>query len=144
MKEVWVKIGLTGADPQLGTLQGRLTEESFDQAIITLDVFTSFNKAIEKQSPVKLFDPIIFRAQRTTNNEVLLGALPLAETMPVIEDNFIILNPANILWWASLEETEDWKRVVTTAIHHIELASGGEDLDGLDSISNSKGPKLVK
>lgn len=121
-EEIWIKIGLVGTDPQLGTLQGRINSESFGNVVID-DPVDRLNKAITQHTPIKLFDPIIFRAQRQ-GNEIMLGALALSKSMPVIEGSWLFLNPTNILWWAPLEETENWKDVVASTIHGIELAGG--------------------
>jgi hypothetical protein len=152
-KEIWIKIGLPGADPQLGTLQGRICDESvmyrdgfdIDPAIgTTRSLEWALDEAIKHQRPIKLFDPIIFRAQRDQQGNVLLGALNLVESMPNIEGKHITLNPANILWWAQLEDTENWKNVVASTIHHIEITGGNVDFDDPQGPACPKGPRLVR
>lgn len=140
-KEIWIKIGLPGADPQLGTLQGRVCQESFREFDFEDDLLGNLDQALTGRVPFKLFDPIIFRAQRDQQGNVLLGALNLSESMPTIEGKFLNMNPANMLWWAQIEETENWKNVVASAIHHIEIASGG---DVPDLEVPKAGPRLVR
>jgi hypothetical protein len=151
-EDIWVKIGLPGADPQLGTLQGRICDESITyRDSFDLDPVVGYTKSFEwalddaiyHQKPIRLFDPIIFRAQRDQQGNVLLGALNLVESMPNIEGKYITLNPSNILWWAKLEETENWKNVVASTIHHIEIT--GSDVDfGSPQDPKGPGPRLVK
>jgi hypothetical protein len=146
-KEIWIKIGLPGADPQLGTLQGRVSQESFtNDTVCEFDPVERLNDAVQNHKPVKLFDPIVFRAQRDQQGNVLLGALNLVESMPTIDGKFININPANVLWWAQLEDTENWKNVVASTIHHIEITGGNVDFDGPQGPAYPKGPgpRLVR
>jgi len=125
MQEIWIKIGLVGADPQLGTLQGRVTTESFfDPTYTGFDLHELINRAIHERSPFKLFDPIIFRAQRQTSGDIMLGALSLAQSMPAIEGKHLNINPANIMWWAPLGKNSDWEQVVISTLTGLDLASG--------------------
>jgi hypothetical protein len=141
--EIWIKIGLPGADPQLGTLQGRINKESFSKNTHLNDLTVSLNQAITDNLPIKLFDPIVFRAQKDPQTgNIMLGALSLTDSMPDIQDNFFYLNPSNIMWWAPLQETENWKNVVASTIHRIEIA-GGNALPEFD-IPTPKGPRLVR
>lgn len=130
-KELWIKIGLVGADPQFGTLQGRVVLESFPTTLLLEngnsedDLGLLINDAIHLKVPFKLFDPIIFRTQRTADG-LALGAAALAKSMPVIEGDFVTINPSLILWWAALVEDDNWNRVVASTISGIDLAGGGD------------------
>lgn len=140
--EMWIKIGLPGADPQLGTLQGRVSKESFKEGSADRDLSLALDSAMESGTPFKLFDPIIFRAQKDpSTGNIMLGALALADSMPDIEGNCLRMNPTNILWWAILQDTENWKNVVASTIHRIEIA--GNSIPDFD-MPTSKGPRLVK
>lgn len=129
MKDIWVKIGLVGADPQLGTLQGRVDltsfENSTDKENYTADeIRVLLNQAIHSRIPFRLFDPIIFRAQRQQSGDIMLGALPLATTMPVIESKYLYVNPSNIMWWAFIGQSADWDQVVASTLTGLDLAGG--------------------
>ena len=142
-EEIWIKIGLPGADPQLGTLQGCINKESFSKNTSLNDLIATLNQAIADRLPIKLFDPIVFRAQKDPQTgNIMLGALALSSTMPEIEGNYLFLNPANIMWWAPLQETENWRNVVASTIHHIEIAGGNLPADF--DMPMPKGPRIIK
>lgn len=143
--ELWIKIGLVGADPQLGTLQGRISiDESFSETVScdenegTEDIENRVDSCIHLNIPFKLFDPIIFRAHRGPNGETLLGAAALAKSMPPISTDYLTINPANIMWWAPIKESRDWDQVVASTISGLDLAGGGEL-----SIEMPEGPGFV-
>ena len=129
--EAWIKIGLVGADPQLGTLQGRVSiDESFSEVLNVEDAVENVEDAIDScihlNVPFKLFDPIIFRAQQGPGGQMMLGAAALTKSMPPVTSDYLTINPANMVWWASIEESQDWQQVVVSTISGLDLAGDGE------------------
>jgi len=146
MNELWIKIGLVGADPMVGTLQGRVdVEASFSEQVMLdeddLDIESLIDSCIHLNIPFKLFDPIILRMQRDENNQPALGAAPLTSSMPPIATDYLTMNPSSLMWWAPVEDSQMWQQVVASTISGLDLAGGG-DLD-LELPNMPQGPRLV-
>lgn len=145
--ELWIKIGLMGGDPMLGTLQGRVdVDESFSEQVSLdqddNDVESLLDSCIHLNVPFKLFDPIILRiSQDRQTGEALLGAAPVSSAMPPIATKHLTMNPATIMWWAPIEDSQEWQQIVASTISGLNLAGGG-DLD-IEMPSVPKGPRLV-
>jgi hypothetical protein len=144
--ELWIKIGLIGADPQLGTLQGRVNiDESFSEQVSLddkdCDVEALLDSCIHLNVPFKLFDPIIFRAQRNQAGDMLLGAAALTKSMPPVSTDYLTVNPSNLLWWAPIEESQEWNQLIASVISGLDLAGSGDLSIEMPDIP--KGPRLV-
>jgi hypothetical protein len=141
-QEMWIKIGLIGSNFIVDTLQGRIGLESFGNihTVGDIDLTARLNDGVESGKSFKLFDPI--KLQLTAQG---IGATAIAKAhkdastpLPVSTD-YININPRAIAWWAPLEKSEDWTRIVSGTIHGIEVAS-----DVPPDIQGSFGPRLVR
>jgi len=145
-QEMWIKIGLIGSNFIIDTLQGRITMDSFGGIQVVGDdkdvsaIADLLNDRIESGRPFRLYDPI--KLQLTQQG---IGATALAKahkdaSMPLpVSTDYINMNPGAVAWWASLEESEDWTRIVSGTIHGIEVASGMPP-----DVQGSFGPRLVR
>lgn len=137
--EKWIKLGLVAADPQYGTLQGKITEESFDprDGVKADSLESQFKSAINHGDAFELFDPIIFSIARTEEGPAI-GTIALAKdsdaTIVSTIGDSIMVNSRNILLWSWIDETdEQWQQIVATTISGIDIARGG-NLDLGDDI----------
>ncbi len=134
--EKWVKLGLVAADPQFGTLQGKITDDSFltnalEEKIVGLE--QKLITTIDRGTPFELFDPIIFKIAQTPEGMPAIGTVALAKdteaTVVATDGDSIMMNPRNILWWAWIDDDNDqWRQIVATTISGIDIATGS-DLD---------------
>lgn len=146
--ELWIKIGLVGGDPMLGTLQGRVDlDESFSEHVLLeesedSDLESLIDSCIHMNVPFKLFNPIILRVQRDpTTGEAGLAAAQVTSALPPVATDYLTINPANVMWWALVEDSQEWRQIVGSTIHGLNLAGGG-DLD-IEIPNMPKGPRLV-
>jgi len=137
-QEMWIKIGLIGSNFIVDTLQGRVTAESFNGNTTSVD--GQLNDAVESGRPFKLFDPIKLQlTQQGVGATAIAKAHKDASTPLPVSTDYININPKAIAWWAPLEESEDWTRIVSGTIHGIEVAS-----DVPPDVQGSFGPRLVR
>ncbi len=129
--ELWVKIVLPGMDAIRSSLQGRVTEESFDLNSLVFDrpltLEEALNKTVAVGLPFKLFDPIQL-LPHVMNGQIGTVTLPLIQALePAVSTNYIWVSGAQIQWWAPLENDSKWQAVVSQTIHGIAIA-GSEDM----------------
>ncbi len=131
--EKWVKLGLVAADPQFGTLQGKITDESFDafgEAVKAGNLEQKLKKTTAAGGVFELFDPIILKMARTQDGMPALGTVALVKDddtalIPTLGDS-ILINSKNVLWWAWIDENDQqWQQIVASTISGIDIAPGG-------------------
>lgn len=128
--EKWVKLGLIAADPQFGTLQGKITEESFGRETkISCSIEQYFRAMVDSGSTFELFDPIILKMGRTQDGTPALGTAALVKDDDVLiptEGDSIMINSKSVLWYAWIDENDQqWQQIVATTISGIDIAPGG-------------------
>lgn len=128
-KDFWIKIILPGMDAVLGSLQGRITTDSFPNTSRGIALDECLNKAIEEGSSFKLYDPIQLRPHTTEQGQVGTMTIPLIQALaPTVQTEYIWVNGQSVQWWAPLEVDERWERIVSESIHGITLANGNEEV----------------
>lgn len=135
--ERWIKLGLVGADPQFGTLQGKIAKDSFGEGKLGCSVEEHFKIVVDSGTAFELFDPIIFSIARTDKGP-MVGTIALAKdseaTIVPTLGTSLMINSKNILWWAWVDQDdEQWQQIVASTISGIDIAPGG-NLDLGDDI----------
>jgi len=124
MKLEWIKICLNGNNPVLGTIQGRvenLTEEGL-------------NELIEKNKPFKLHDIIVIQPTMGQDGRTTLGVSKLTEGLgipPDVQTEYVMMNSANIAWWAAIKVDAQWQNIIAQAIYGVQTATAA-DLQDLE------------
>ena len=135
MTDMWIKIILPGMNAIVGSLQGRVTEESFEGKGETLQ--GQINSYITRGRMFKLYDPIQLHPVPSPTGTSTM-TVPLIQALePAVTEAFIWVNGSQVQWWAPIECDSKWQQIIDQSIHGIAVPEAGVEIDEPDEDGGS-------
>lgn len=139
MPDMWIKLVFPGTNAIMGSLQGRVCEESFDSDDWDegMTLTEMLNKAVYSKAVFKLFDPIQLHPVPSPQGTSTM-TIPLIQALePHVTQDFLWVNGDQVQWWAPFEVDEKWQQIVDQSIHGVSVPPPGLEIDEPDEEGGS-------